>query len=807
MIIPLLIAIFGAFGICLPAHVSARTGSTALLRVGILKNYLPVFSVNHSTRLPEGFAVDLMNKIASSAKLRIEYVAFDSLADLLCAIEEESIDLIPDLARTSGREEQVMFSNNLDVHPVVIFVRSSRDLHEQPLDIVHEHIAVINDYTGPELLRRFGSRGVQEYGSASEALWELIAGRADMIVASSPIVLGEAKLLGLAERITPIAEPLLEIKRAIAVRKGLADLIPILNREIDRLHHSPVYERAYSRWYDISEPWLSNEELVVACGSILALGLIIILFLRYRLQVTLNRKLVASVAETVEVQKELRRSEEKFRAVFEGSGIGIAISVRNGTVIGANPAFLNSLDYTLSELQTRNIEEILGAAHGQSGAIPSRAESGTPGRNLHLRRRLHRKDGSAVWARVTQTSVVGRDETDSYIISMVEDITDQQQLDDELARAEKLESLGMMAGGIAHDFNNLLTAILGNVSLAMVDLPAGSELSELMAEVERATARAQKITHQLLTFSKGGVPVTKTMPIQELIQEAALLAISGTRCQCVFDLPVDLEFVKIDEGQINQVFNNLVLNSTQAMKDGGRITISARSVALDEGNEIKLRPGRYLEIKVSDEGTGIDEETQKKIFDPFFTTKPQGSGLGLSTSYSIIARHGGDIRLESQVNRGTIFTIYLPVARAMAAIEAGGNPTNQGRILILDDDKAVLKFMKTALRKLRYDVETATTTKDALVQYERSLTNQTRFDAAILDLSISGGQEALTRLRQIDPRAVAIVSSGFANDPIMRDYSAHGFNNCIAKPFSIKQLHEVLQSTLQRASQTQASAP
>jgi signal transduction histidine kinase len=240
-------------------------------------------------------------------------------------------------------------------------------------------------------------------------------------------------------------------------------------------------------------------------------------------------------------------------------------------------------------------------------------------------------------------------------------VTEKYKLEEERRKAKNLESLGLLAGGIAHDFNNILTVILTNLSLAKLSQEWESGLTELLDEAENATVRAKELTYQLLTFAKGGAPIRKLAQLKDIIQDTVNFVLQGTNVRSEFDLSADLWPVEIDQVQISQVLQNLVLNSLQAMPQGGVVRIEACNDEIREQKKVLLPPGKYLRISVKDQGTGIKPEDLPNIFDPYFTTKEKGKGLGLSISYSIIKRHEGHIVVESEFGKGTTAYIYLPV--------------------------------------------------------------------------------------------------------------------------------------------------
>lgn len=263
-----------------------------------------------------------------------------------------------------------------------------------------------------------------------------------------------------------------------------------------------------------------------------------------------------------------------------------------------------------------------------------------------------------------------RDHLEDLVAQRTEEMMGMQE---ELLSIERLESVGILAGGIAHDFNNLLSAILGNIELVRMDLDENSPLDERMAEMERVVHRATALTHQLLTFARGGAPIRKRANLGPVISDTSAFTCRGSAVRCICTIADDLWVTEVDLDQISQVINNIVLNGVQAMPEGGTITVTAENRVLDGTELIPLPAGEYVRIIIRDEGTGIAPEQLSRVFDPFFTTKAAGSGLGLSTSFSIVRQHNGLIHAESGVGAGTTFTILIPVAHRPATGEEEQN--------------------------------------------------------------------------------------------------------------------------------------
>ena len=425
---------------------------------------------------------------------------------------------------------------------------------------------------------------------------------------------------------------------------------------------------------------------------------------------------------------------------------------------------------------------------------------------LNRIKKLFRSDG---WATVGTDPIRGRDRRYegnerrknpvfisprlSQHLELSEGLADERRrLEQELLKLQKLESVGVLAGGIAHDFNNLLTGILANISLARI-VPQ-DKIYERLVEAEKAAVRAKDLTRQLLTFSKGGAPVRKTIFPESVIRDSVALSSSGRKAICEVLMPDDLWPIDADEGQISQAINNLIINADHAMPEGGKIIVSCENIEIGECCPLPLRSGKYITIVVKDEGIGIPEENLGKIFDPFFTTKDKGTGLGLATTYTIIKNHEGHIAVESTLKSGTAFIIYLPASESQTTVrkpwEVQVKP-GKGKILIMDDEEIIRQVSCEMLKYMGYEVECAEDGPGAIEMYTKALKSGSPFDVVIMDLTIPGGmggKETIEKLLETDPAVRAIVSSGYSNNHVMSNFRDFGFVGKMEKPFKIGEL-------------------
>jgi PAS domain S-box-containing protein len=382
---------------------------------------------------------------------------------------------------------------------------------------------------------------------------------------------------------------------------------------------------------------------------------------------------------------------------------------------------------------------------------------------------------------------------------------ERQDAELERQKLDKLQSVGTLAGGIAHDFNNILLGLFGNISLAMDDLPKEHPSYAPLAEADRSMSRAVRLTKQLLTFAKGGDPVKESVSVGAMVEEVARFDLTGSNVSLVCLPAEDLWPVDADRGQLQQVISNLVINARQAMPNGGHLRITLENADLPAEAVAALRPGRYIKVIIRDEGCGIAPTLLGRIFDPYFTTKQTGNGLGLATVWSIINKHNGHIGVASELGQGTTFTFYLPAAASRLPEEikplAAECPSTArpAKILVMDDEDSVSRLVVRMLTPCGYSVATAPDAQEALKLYKQALGSGTPYDAVILDLTIPGGpggKEVIKGLLALDPRVQAIVSSGYAEDPIMADPAAYGFKGTVAKPYTANALREAVARVL-----------
>lgn len=515
------------------------------------------------------------------------------------------------------------------------------------------------------------------------------------------------------------------------------------------------------------------------------------------------------ITEKVISEKRLEEEREKLSVTLKSIKDGVLTVDLEGRIVLLNSSCEDLIEYKKDEVMNKDVNSIIRLYEDEQltkeiiNPIKRVIETGESYESIKPYFFLSKSSR----IKIIEFSVNPIKEKKGDIIGVVfvlRDITEKHKMQEEIIKNKKLESVGLLAGGIAHDFNNILTAILGNITLGKIYANPQEKIYEILLEAEKACIRSRDLTQQLLTFSKGGAPIKKVDFIDEVIKESAEFLVRGSNVKFIFESEEGLLPVEFDPGQINQVVNNIIINALQSMPNGGVLKIEIKNEVINKSNNI-IKEGKYVVISFSDTGVGIPKENLEKIFDPYFTTKKSGSGLGLAISYSIIQKHNGYIFVESEINKGTTFKIYLPVTEKSIEKkklkESNIIKKLKGRILFMDDEDFIIDVGVKLLSYLGLDVEVAKDGEDVIKKYKKSLKENKPFDVVIMDLTVPGGmggKETMPKLIKIDPNVKAIVSSGYSNDEVMANYKFYGFKAVMVKPYKIEDLSRVLEDLLSK---------
>lgn len=515
------------------------------------------------------------------------------------------------------------------------------------------------------------------------------------------------------------------------------------------------------------------------------------------------------ITEQVQAESALRESEENLLITLNSIGDAVIAVDTDHRVIRMNPVAEQLTGWSQTQAAKKNLTEIfhiINTKTGQAAENPVGKVLKT-GKIVALANHaiLIAKDGRESKIADSAAPIRNKEGQITGVVLVFRDVTEEYRIRDELHKMQQLESIGTLAGGIAHDFNNILAGIFGNIALAKQRTETDHPGRKYLEQAEISANRAKNLTGQLLTFAKGGEPIKDQISLGELIEEVAKFDLSGSKIKLLFKQQNNLWTAEVDRAQIQQVISNLVINAKQAMKEGGHLHIDVENYHHSGHHLSELKPGKYIQVSVRDEGAGIDEKSLPYIFDPYFSTKSTGRGLGLATVYSIIKRHEGYVKVESRLGKGSSFTFYLPavdniqqdnIEEAYDSEEFEKRPL---RVLLMDDEEIIRTLTTEMLTRLGNTTDTATNGEDAVEMYRQALKEESPYNLVIMDLTIPGGmggKEAIKDLLNIDPEAKVIVSSGYADDPVMAHYRSYGFKGVVAKPYTYSELKRTIEKVL-----------
>jgi PAS domain S-box-containing protein len=515
---------------------------------------------------------------------------------------------------------------------------------------------------------------------------------------------------------------------------------------------------------------------------------------------------VASAVEHKRHEEALRRSESRYRSLVQSAVYGIYRSSLEGKFLDVNPALIAMLGYNSSDevLALDPKQSVFLDPEGQSRLMKEFARSG---RLDDLEVRWRRKDGNPITVRLSGRAVSTPEEPDQVLEIIAQDVTERRVLEDQFRQAQKMEAVGRLAGGVAHDFNNLLMVVSGYTEVLLERTERGNPLYPKIEAIQQAADRATTLTRQLLAFSRKQLLELKVVDVNTIVgdMERLLRPLIGEDIELITRLAPDLGRTRADAGQIEQVIMNLVVNSKDAMPDGGKITIQTANVSLDDDlrrEHSYIQPGPYVMLSVGDNGHGMDKETQARIFEPFFTTKEKGkgTGLGLSTVYGIVKQSGGYVFVNSEVGRGTTFRIYLPrvedaaepLSKERAAQAAlGGSET----VLLVEDEESVRQLVRETLEAKGYKVLEADQGDAAL---RIASTHQGAIDMLITDVVMPGmsGRELARQLSTSHPQTKVLYLSGYTEDAIVHQGVLDPDTAFLQKPFTLQALSRKVREVL-----------
>jgi two-component system cell cycle sensor histidine kinase/response regulator CckA len=774
-------------------------------KVGVLTDNYP-FSFRETNGQLKGFACDIVNELERVTGIPFERVP-GATAEVNGAFAAGRLDLLQSFAAAPERASLAEFSIPYLNMSGVIFVREGTTGIATLADLRGRRVGVHRGSLGENILRQAGlGDSIVFVESVAQALRQLDRGEIDATLASRLTGLAQAHHYGLQHvRALPDDVPGYDVRYCVAVRKGDHALLARVNEGLAVLASTGKFDEIRQKWFGMVEPrGYTTLEIVLAVAAGLALALLVAIWAVVR-QRSLRLRILRQ-------SEELRWSEERHRAVFEGAHDGLIVlgpadAAGDFPVEQLNPAARRLLHVSGAPAPKLTLRDLLPgeiAVHDLVAASISQRSA------VHGECACRER---AEWWRVSVGPLGGR------LLVAIADITEAveaqarlRRQEEQMRQSQKLEAIGTLAGGVAHDFNNLLTAIMGNAELSLMTLPREAPEQGNLQQVLFAARRARQIVKQILTFSRRSEPSREPLAVSPVLEETVSFLRSVARGT------VGIEHVKAealsnivaDMAQLHQVLMNIGTNAVQAMQaGGGTLTITEDEIVL-EGEPpvpaVKLPPGRYVCIGFSDTGPGMTEAVRERIFEPFFTTKKpgEGTGLGLSVVHGIMERHGGAVTVYSEVGRGSLFRLYFPaVAGAAAPLPDDADlrvPAGQGeRVLFVDDNAAIGQAAGQILGRLGYRVTIYTQPLEAWEELARA---GGEYAVVISDLAMPGcgGLELAARVKAAWPHLPIILASGFFSAVEEEAADTLRIHHCLHKPLTTVALGRAVAKCLGRGS-------
>ena len=763
------------------------TAAAAPLRVGVEAADAPL-SFRDASERPTGFSAELLREMSRQGDFEIEIVSAP-WSIILEQFKAGKLDALANVVPTDARRETMDFSISHAFVRGVVYMRRDQPRIRRSADFAGKTIAVLEGTISATYARKNHAWGgtLRPYTNQQEAIDATMRGEID---ATLLVYAMDRKYIVNDHGLRRDFIDDIVYKFHFAVHKGDSSRLAQINEALATVRDDGTFDHLYTKWIGSIEPRPIRLADLRPHAAKIGFGALIVAAIFWW-----QRHMLRKVSRHADA---LRDSEERYRGLIDSAFHGSVIH-RDGFVLETNASFAAMVGYSVEELPGIRLVDLIAPKERKhvTEAIS------TPG-PISFETVGLRKDG-ALFPMESSGRPCRFKGQPAQIVAM-RDLTSRKQAESDRLVLSKLESTGILAGGIAHDFNNLLSTIVLNLDLLRRIRYDDSAVAAHTSAAKQAAMAATTLTQQLITFSGGGASARQATHLGELIKRSVPLALSGANVMAEISVAAELWLTLIDAGPVERAIRNLILNAREAMPDGGTVTVGVDNQALKPGNAPGLKPGDYVRVTIRDHGSGMMPEIQAKIFDPYFSTKQRGEqkgmGLGLTISHSVVHRQGGTITVDSAPGSGATFAIYLPADR-QATLPAphlaplGSSYT--GRVLVMDDEEALRQSLRMALKSLGCDVVVAPEGKSAVELYRKAKAAGNRFDFVILDLTVRGGmggKETMQALRELDPTAIGVAMTGYSSDEVLRNPTAHGFKEGLAKPFDFDALERLLSRCL-----------
>jgi PAS domain S-box-containing protein len=777
-----------------------------VIRVGCDPTWAPIEFLDDQG-VYKGITIDYLNEIQPLLGVEFDYIR-GTAQELMQAGNNREIDLFPSLTSTPERQKIYVFTEPYISIPLAIFTRDDIQYIGDLQELEGLTVAVVENYAIHELLKTdYPALFLLPVTDVPAALHTLRRGEADAVVENILTATYYIRQEGYTDIHVSGESPYVDAN-TMTVRNDWPILQTILQKALNTITDSRKNE-IYRRWVTIQYEHSFDYSLFWKFGSVAFVLLGMFFLWNYKLKQTVDTRTIALRSAIAA----LRTSKERYRFLFNSGQDAIIVhgltpDQHTGTILEVNDVASQMLGYTKDELLQLSPRDL---------DSPDRIPSSRPIMRQVLENKhalfeweFTHKDGHQIPVEIHAHLI--ELEGQSVVFSIARDITErknseaqQQQLESQLERAQRLESIGRLAGGIAHDFNNILASILGHADLLKLQNQNPSKaLKNSTNQIIEGVERAADLTQQLLGFARGGkyhpAPLNINDVITDTIKVSEKIFEKNVTVPCQFEN--DIHNIYADENQLHQVLLNLIINAKDAMPDGGSIHLTTQNTIVQESSIAQypgLIPGSYVKVSIRDTGTGMDADVLKHIFEPFFTTKErsEGTGLGLAMVYGIVKNHQGNIYCESTPGEGTVFTLFFP-ATEMEIIETKQDEVEirgHATVLVVDDESNIRTLMCQILESLGYHTISAVDGKQAVDLYQQ---HKETIDLVLLDMIMPNmaGSETYYALKDITPNIKVLLLSGFSEDHRAKELIEAGAAGFIQKPFRKHELSKVINDTL-----------